>query len=73
MRTLTRARRRRARRYYAGCNGPFFGSRGCGLGLATLPRDHWAGYQGGMVTTAPVRVTQDTLTVRHKDRGHNFN
>jgi len=51
------------RLYYAGCNGPFFGSRGCGLGLATLPRDHWAGYQGGMVTTAPVGVTQDTLTV----------
>jgi hypothetical protein len=26
------------RYYYAGCNGPFFGSRGCGLGMVTLPR-----------------------------------
>lgn len=51
------------RLYYAGCNGPFFGSRGCGLGLATLPRDHWAGYTGGTVITAPVRVVGDTLRV----------
>ena len=51
------------RLYYAGCNGPFFGSRGCGLGLATLPRDHWAGYKGGKVTTTPVRVVGNELKV----------
>ena len=27
------------RLYYTGCNGPFFGSRGCALGVATLQRD----------------------------------
>ena len=32
--------------YYAGCNGPFFGSRGCGLGL-----EDGQGY-GGRVTRA---------------------
>jgi hypothetical protein len=51
------------RLYYVGCNGPFFGSRGCGLGLATLPRDHWAGYRGGQLVTAPVRVSGSTLNV----------
>ena len=49
--------------YYAGCNGPFFGSRGCGLGMATMPRDGWAGYQGGTVTTSPFRVMGDSLKV----------
>jgi hypothetical protein len=51
------------RLYYAGCNGPFFGSRGCGLGYATLQRDHWAGYQGGTVITAPVRTSGNMLKV----------
>lgn len=49
--------------YYTGCNGPFFGSRGCALGFATLPRDHWAGYCGGTVVTAPVRVAGGALRV----------
>merc|ERR1712232_1093611 len=49
--------------YYAGCNGPFFGSRGCALGLATLQRDGFAGYQGGTVVTAPVRVDGDNLVI----------
>ena len=49
--------------YYAGCNGPFFGSRGCGLGMATLQRDGFAGYQGGTVMTAPFRVSGTTLKV----------
>merc|ERR1712216_454995 len=51
------------RLYYAGCNGPFFGSRGCGLGMATLQRDGFAGYQGGTVMTAPFRVSGTTLKV----------
>ena len=51
------------RLYYAGCNGPFFGSRGCALGMATLPRDHWAGYRGGNLLTAPVRVIGNELKV----------
>eukprot|EP01047_Picozoa_sp_COSAG01_P008456 COSAG01_NODE_334_length_18708_cov_49.649686_7_plen_90_part_00 len=50
-------------RYYVGCDGPFFGSRGCGLGLATLPRDHWAGYRGGQLVTSPVRVSGPELRV----------
>merc|ERR1712232_1013860 len=49
--------------YYAGCNGPFFGSRGCALGLATLQRDGFAGYQGGTVITPPVRVEGDSLII----------
>merc|ERR1712232_72066 len=49
--------------YYAGCNGPFFGSRGCALGLATLQRDGFAGYQGGTVITPPVRVEGSVLKV----------
>ena len=52
------------RLYYTGCNGPFFGSRGCGLGLATLQRDGWAGYTGGTVQTAPVRVVGPTPTLQ---------
>merc|ERR1712110_1393074 len=51
------------RLYYAGCNGPFFGSRGCALGMATLQRDGFAGYQGGTVITAPVRVAGNILKV----------
>lgn len=51
------------RLYYAGCNGPFFGSRGCSLGMATLQRDGFAGYQGGTVMTAPVRVSGGVLKV----------
>lgn len=51
------------RMYYTGCNGPFFGSRGCALGMASLQRDGYAGYQGGSVVTAPVRVTGNTLKV----------
>lgn len=51
------------RLYYTGCNGPFFGSRGCALGMATLQRDGFAGYSGGSVLTAPVRVTRGQLTV----------
>eukprot|EP00966_Prymnesium_polylepis_P116648 2696227-Prymnesium_polylepis.1 len=47
--------------YYTGCNGPFFGSRGCALGLATLPRDGFAGYRGGTVITVPVAVAGDSL------------
>ena len=47
----------------SGCNGPFFGSRGCGLGLATLPRDGFAGYQGGTVFTAPFRVAGDSVKI----------
>ena len=27
------------RLYYTGCNGPFFGSRGCAMGLATVQRE----------------------------------
>ena len=46
-----------------GADGPFFGSRGCALGLATLPRDHWAGYSGGTVVTAPVRASGQPLRV----------
>lgn len=49
--------------YYAGCNGPFFGSRGCALGLATLQRDGFAGYRGGNVITAPVLIEQNVLKV----------
>ena len=30
------------RPFYTGCNGPFFDSRGCALGLATLQRDGFA-------------------------------
>jgi hypothetical protein len=44
------------RLYYVGCNGPFFGSRGCGIGMATIMRDGFAGYTGGSVTTAPTLV-----------------
>merc|ERR1712070_628505 len=51
------------RMYYAGCNGPFFGSRGCALGMATLQRDGFAGYQGGSLVTAPVRVVGNTLKI----------
>ena len=51
------------RLYYTGCNGPFFGSRGCALGMATLPRDHFAGYRGGTVTTAPVLISTSQLRV----------
>jgi hypothetical protein len=51
------------RLYYAGCNGPFFGSRGCALGMAELQRDGFAGYQGGTLITAPVGVEGDTLKV----------
>ena len=51
------------RLYYAGCNGPFFGSRGCALGLATLQRDGWAGMQGGIVRVAPARVSGPILRV----------
>jgi hypothetical protein len=51
------------RLYYTGCNGPFFGSRGCGLGMATLQRDFFAGYRGGTVVTAPVRVEGKALKV----------
>merc|ERR1711870_184954 len=55
------------RYYYVGCNGPFFGTRGCGLGMATLQRDGWAGYKGnggnGTVITAPVRVAAPFLRV----------
>jgi len=51
------------RLYYAGCNGPFFSSRGCALGMASLQRDGWAGYQGGAVVTAPIRVTGNVLRV----------
>merc|ERR1719498_1097208 len=51
------------RLYYAGCNGPFFGSRGCAMGLATLQRDGFAGYQGGKVSTAPVLVTVSMLQI----------
>merc|ERR1719231_1758865 len=49
--------------YYVGCNGPFLGSRGCALGMATLQRDGFAGYRGGTVVTAPVRVAGDSLTI----------
>ncbi len=49
--------------YYTGCNGPFFGSRGCALGLATLQRDGFAGYRGGTVVTVPVAVAGDSLTL----------
>ena len=49
--------------YYVGCNGPFFGSRGCAVGMASLPRDGFAGYQGGTVVTAPVRVSGGALIV----------
>merc|ERR1712083_1103229 len=51
------------RLYYAGCNGPFFGSRGCALGMATMQRDGFAGYQGGTVVTSPIRVAGNTLVV----------
>lgn len=45
------------------CNGPFFGSRGCGIGLATIMRDGFAGFQGGNLTTAPTRVSGDMLRI----------
>merc|ERR1712113_352056 len=51
------------RLYYAGCNGPFFGSRGCALGMATLQQDHFAGFQGGKLVTAPIRVEGSTLKI----------
>merc|ERR1712086_40932 len=51
------------RYYYTGCNGPFFGSRGCALGLATFQRDGFAGYRGGTVITVPVAVAADSLTL----------
>lgn len=49
--------------YYAGCNGPFFGSRGCALGVAEIQQDGWAGYQGGTLSTAPFRVSTTSLKV----------
>jgi len=49
--------------YYTGCNGPFFGSRGCALGMAHIQRDGWAGYKGGSVVTAPARVVAGVLRV----------
>ena len=36
--------------------GPFFGSRGCGLGLATFPRDHWCVSGSVMLTTITCTV-----------------
>merc|ERR1712070_404906 len=51
------------RLYYAGCNGPFFGSRGCALGMATIQRDGFAGYRGGTVVTAPFRPASGVLKV----------
>jgi hypothetical protein len=49
--------------YYVGCNGPFFGSRGCAIGMASMQRDGFAGFRGGRVTTAPIRVSQGVLKV----------
>jgi len=49
--------------YYTGCNGPFFGSRGCALGMAHIQRDGWAGYSGGNVMTAPARIISGELKV----------
>jgi len=51
------------RLYYTGCNGPFFGSRGCALGMATIQRDGFAGYTGGWLLTTPVRVASTKLLV----------
>jgi len=51
------------RLYYTGCNGPFFGSRGCALGMATIQRDGFAGYTGGSLSTSQVRVASTTLRV----------
>ena len=51
------------RLYYVGCNGPFFGSRGCGVGMASVQRDGFAGYQGGKVITAPILVSGDSIKV----------
>jgi hypothetical protein len=51
------------RMYYAGCNGPFFGSRGCALGMVSMQRDGYAGYQGGTVTTVPILITGKAITV----------
>jgi hypothetical protein len=51
------------RLYYTGCNGPFFSSRGCALGMAELQRDHFAGLRGGTVQAAPARVQGRTLRV----------
>ena len=31
--------------------------------MATLPRDHWAGFMDGSIITAPVRVTGNKLKV----------
>ena len=51
---------------YGGCNGPFFGSRGCALGLARVQKHGWAGLQAhtavaGRFPAAPVHVpTADT-------------
>jgi hypothetical protein len=51
------------RLYYTGCNGPFFGSRGCAMGLATVQRDGFAGFRGGTVVTVPVAVAGDSVTL----------
>ena len=50
--------------YYTGCNGAFFGPRGCGLGLISIQRHGFAGYQGPAVVTASFAAVADgTLRV----------
>ena len=47
--------------FFAGCNGPFFGSRGCGLGLARVQKHGWAGLKAH--TAAPGRFTAAAVHV----------
>eukprot|EP01046_Picozoa_sp_COSAG06_P012348 COSAG06_NODE_723_length_12799_cov_3.060157_5_plen_119_part_00 len=47
--------------YYGGCNGPLFGSRGCGLGLACVQKHGWAGLKAH--TAAPGRFTAAAVHV----------
>merc|ERR1712187_843328 len=50
--------------YYAGCNGPFFGSRGCALGMAALQLS----VDGGTSTGVRVGIVgEPELTVENCD------
>ena len=58
--------------YYGGCNGPFFGSRGCALGLASVRKHGWAGLKAhtatpGHFTAAPVHVPADPIPPYNPD------
>ena len=62
--------------YYGGCNGPFFGSRGCAMGVATMQKHGWAGLtatgaEAGHIQVAPVHVTRKSVMVTLDAPGEN--